>query len=180
MPFRNVMLRVPSDAFNSLNGNIACFNTTTREMVKSFLAPVLSYGRVRLARFARVRLLRHALPISLLILRTKTTVLQSIFSCVFRICSGAILILSILAVLMTVDHARNQLRWGNYKIRCKCGKSRFARYNWVWECTRHKNAPTRVCTATGVTSTAQRFLQHLLKTDEDQQNAVHTLGSMTK
>ena len=33
--------------------------------------------RVRLARFARVRLLRHALPISLLILRKKPTVLQS-------------------------------------------------------------------------------------------------------
>ena len=30
-----------------------------------------------LARFARVRLLRHALPISLLILRKKPTVLQS-------------------------------------------------------------------------------------------------------
>ena len=29
------------------------------------------YGRVRLARFARVKLLRHALPISLLILRKK-------------------------------------------------------------------------------------------------------------
>ena len=36
------------------------------------------YGRVRLARFARIRLLRHALPISLLILREKPTVLQSI------------------------------------------------------------------------------------------------------
>ena len=35
------------------------------------------YGRDRLARFARVRLLRHALPISLLVLRKKTTVLQS-------------------------------------------------------------------------------------------------------
>ena len=35
------------------------------------------YGRVRLACFARVRLLRHALPISLLILRKKPTVLQS-------------------------------------------------------------------------------------------------------
>ena len=34
-------------------------------------------GRVRLARFARVRLLRHALPISWLILRKKPTVLQS-------------------------------------------------------------------------------------------------------
>ena len=34
-------------------------------------------GRVRLARFAFVRLLRHALPISLLILRRKPTVLQS-------------------------------------------------------------------------------------------------------
>ena len=36
-------------------------------------------GRVRLARFARARLLRHALPISLLILREKLTVLQSVF-----------------------------------------------------------------------------------------------------
>ena len=36
-----------------------------------FLPPHTSYGRVRLARFARVRLLRHALPISLLILREK-------------------------------------------------------------------------------------------------------------
>ena len=35
------------------------------------------YVRVRLARLARVRLLRHALPISLLILRRKPTVLQS-------------------------------------------------------------------------------------------------------
>ena len=34
-------------------------------------------GRVRLVRFARVILLRHALPISLLILRKKPTVLQS-------------------------------------------------------------------------------------------------------
>ena len=34
-------------------------------------------GRVRLARFARLRLLRHDLPISLLILRKKPTVLQS-------------------------------------------------------------------------------------------------------
>ena len=34
-------------------------------------------GRVRLARFARIRLLLHALPISLLILRKKPTVLQS-------------------------------------------------------------------------------------------------------
>ena len=34
-------------------------------------------GRVRLARFARVRVLRRALPISLLILRKKPTVLQS-------------------------------------------------------------------------------------------------------
>ena len=35
------------------------------------------YGRVRLARFARLRLLRYALPISLLILRKNPTVLQS-------------------------------------------------------------------------------------------------------
>ena len=42
-----------------------------------FLSPHTPYGRVRLARFARVRLLRHALPISLLIFRKKPTVLQS-------------------------------------------------------------------------------------------------------
>ena len=42
-----------------------------------FLSPHTPYGHVRLARFARVRLLRHALPISLLILRKKPTVLQS-------------------------------------------------------------------------------------------------------
>ena len=40
--------------------------------------PGTPYGRVRLARFARVTLLRRALPISLLILRKKKpTVLQS-------------------------------------------------------------------------------------------------------
>ena len=39
---------------------------------------IRAYGRVRLARLARVRLLRHALPISLLTLRKKPTVLQSI------------------------------------------------------------------------------------------------------
>ena len=37
------------------------------------------HGRVRLACFARVRLLRHALPIPLLILRKKPTVLQSTY-----------------------------------------------------------------------------------------------------
>ena len=42
-----------------------------------FLSPHTPYWRLRLARFARVRLLRHALPISLLILRKKPTVLQS-------------------------------------------------------------------------------------------------------
>ena len=42
-----------------------------------FLSPHTPYGRVRLARFARVRLLRHVLPISLLILRKSPTVLQS-------------------------------------------------------------------------------------------------------
>ena len=40
-------------------------------------AKIFFNGRVRLARFARVRLLRHALRISLLILRKKSTVLQS-------------------------------------------------------------------------------------------------------
>ena len=42
---------------------------------RRFRSPHTPYGRVRLARFARVRLLRHALPI----LRKKPTVLQSTF-----------------------------------------------------------------------------------------------------
>ena len=42
-----------------------------------FLSPHTPVGCVRLARFARVRLLRYALPISLLILRKIPTVLQS-------------------------------------------------------------------------------------------------------
>ena len=42
-----------------------------------FLSRLTRPRRVRLARFARIRLLRHALPISLLILRKKPTVLQS-------------------------------------------------------------------------------------------------------
>ena len=49
-----------------------------KRTVGFFLSPYTPYGRVKLARFARVRLLRHALPISLLILRKKPTVLQSI------------------------------------------------------------------------------------------------------
>ena len=43
------------------------------------------YGRVRLARFARVRLLRHALPISLLILRKEPTVLQSTLNAILQL-----------------------------------------------------------------------------------------------
>ena len=42
-----------------------------------FLSPHRPYGHVRLACFARVRLLWHALPISSLILRKNPTVLQS-------------------------------------------------------------------------------------------------------
>ena len=42
-----------------------------------FLSPYTPYGRVRFARLACVRLIRHALPISLLILGKKPTVLQS-------------------------------------------------------------------------------------------------------
>ena len=41
------------------------------------LSPHTPVGRVRLARFTRIRLLRYALPISLLIWRKKPTVLQS-------------------------------------------------------------------------------------------------------
>ena len=47
------------------------------ETLKIFLSPHTPYGRVRLARCACARLLSHALPISLLILRKKPTVLQS-------------------------------------------------------------------------------------------------------
>ena len=42
------------------------------------LASLPLYGLERIAHFARVRLLRHTLPISLLILREKTTVFHSI------------------------------------------------------------------------------------------------------
>ena len=58
--------------------------------------PGKPYRRVRLARFARVTLLRHALPISLLILRKKPTVFQSraaasallsFLSFYFRVCA---------------------------------------------------------------------------------------------
>ena len=49
------------------------------ETLKIRLTRTTHYGRVRLARFARARLLRHALPISLLILRKKPNVLQSKF-----------------------------------------------------------------------------------------------------
>ena len=38
------------------------------------------WGEVRFARFTHIRLLRHALPISVLILRKKATVLQSTLS----------------------------------------------------------------------------------------------------
>ena len=48
-----------------------------KRTVGFFLSPHTPYGRLRLARFARVRLSRHALPISLLILRKKPTFLQS-------------------------------------------------------------------------------------------------------
>ena len=51
-----------------------------------------SYGRVRLARFARVRLLRQALPISLLILsKKKPTVLQSTHIHIKRVVSSSCL-----------------------------------------------------------------------------------------
>ena len=51
-------------------GNYGEFPTT-------FIDFIVNDGRVRLARFARVSLLRPTLPISLLILRKKPTVLQS-------------------------------------------------------------------------------------------------------
>ena len=43
-----------------------------------FLSPHTPYGRVRLSRFARVRLLRQASPISLLILRKKNRLFCSL------------------------------------------------------------------------------------------------------
>ena len=47
------------------------------ETLKNKVFSLSPHTRVRLVRFARIRLLRHALPISLLILRKKPTVLQS-------------------------------------------------------------------------------------------------------
>ena len=84
------------------------------------------------------------------------------FSCVFRICTRAISILSILAFLMTVD-PRNKLRWSYY--RCKWVKSRFSRCNWDARGISKEmhESSTTVCTATGVTdSPAQRYRRHLL------------------
>ena len=51
--------------------------SSTREQSNKRSGTRLKHGRVRLTCFARTRLLCHALPISLLILRKKPTVLQS-------------------------------------------------------------------------------------------------------
>ena len=51
--------------------------SSTREQSNKRSGTRLKTESERLARFARVRLLRHALPISLLIMRKKPTVLQS-------------------------------------------------------------------------------------------------------
>ena len=59
-------------------------NKRSGTRLKTESEPYPPDGRVRLARFARVRLLRHALPISLLILRRKPPVLQSISCLTFR------------------------------------------------------------------------------------------------
>ena len=53
------------------------FHREAMLMLGFFLSPHTPYGRVRLARTSRLRLLRHALPISLLILRKKPIVLHS-------------------------------------------------------------------------------------------------------
>ena len=50
------------------NGSTTLRNTREKPLLAGY-----SLGRVRLARFARIRLLRHALPISLPILKKKTT-----------------------------------------------------------------------------------------------------------
>ena len=73
------------------------------------------------------------------------------FSCVFRICTRAISILSILAFLMTVD-PRNKLRWSYY--RCKWVKSRFSRCNWDARGISKEmhESSTTVCTATSLRS----------------------------
>ena len=79
----------------------------------------------------------------------------------FRICTGPISILSILAFLMTVD-PRNKLRWSYY--RCKWDKSRFSRCSWdARDISKEMHeSSTTVCTATGVTdSPAQRYRRHL-------------------
>ena len=56
---------------------ILAYSSTREQSNKRFGTRLKTERRVTLARFVRVRLLRHALPISLLILRKKPTVLQS-------------------------------------------------------------------------------------------------------
>ena len=57
---------------NKRSGTRLKTETQTGER-RFFLSPHTPYERIRLARFTRVRLLRHALPISWLILRKKKT-----------------------------------------------------------------------------------------------------------
>ena len=78
-------LRIQVGANNETKGLERGWNRRVR-LRSFFLSPHTPYRRVRLARFACVRLWRHALPISLLILRKKLTVLQSrpiVFCCHF-------------------------------------------------------------------------------------------------
>ena len=63
---------------NKRSGTRLKIDSETGERRKFFLSPHTPYGRVRLARFARVRRLRHALPTSLMILRKKSRLFCSL------------------------------------------------------------------------------------------------------
>ena len=69
---------------NKRSGTRLKTESETRERRFFFLSPHMPYGRVRLARFARIRLFHHALLISLLILRKTRLFCSVLFSLRFR------------------------------------------------------------------------------------------------
>ena len=81
-------------------------NKRSRTRLKTESETHTPYGRVRLARFAHVRLLRHALQISLLILRKKPTVLQSTIDLTFLILVWEVIWITA-GVLGSRSHTRN-------------------------------------------------------------------------
>ena len=87
------------------------------ETLKIFLSPHTPCGHVRLASFARVRLLRHVLLISLLILRKKPTVLQSIMPSTFVFFPWTSIQSLALNSRKYCQHLTNWTRWNKqYKV----------------------------------------------------------------